>query len=62
MDLHNPPPDLYGRPRADRFMRRLTAFGDRYSPALGGPLLRRSPGGRSAAPPRRCNSSSPPAA
>lgn len=43
MDLHNPPPDLYGRPRADRFMRRLTAFGDRYSPALGGPLLRRSP-------------------
>ncbi|MER6400269.1 PDR/VanB family oxidoreductase [Kitasatospora sp. NPDC001603] len=43
MDLHNPPPDLYGRPRADRFMRGLTAFGDRYTPALGGPLLRRSP-------------------
>ncbi|MFJ2188301.1 PDR/VanB family oxidoreductase [Kitasatospora sp. NPDC087861] len=43
MDLLNPPPDLYGRPRADTFMRRLTAFGDRYSPALGGPLLRRNP-------------------
>ncbi|MEE1787429.1 PDR/VanB family oxidoreductase [Streptomyces sp. SP17BM10] len=43
MDLLNPPPDLYGRPRADGFMRRLTAFGDRYSPALGGPLLRRNP-------------------
>ncbi|MEU6234805.1 PDR/VanB family oxidoreductase [Kitasatospora sp. NPDC047058] len=43
MDLDIPPPDLYGRPRADRFMQRLTAFGDRYSPALGGPLLRRSP-------------------
>ncbi|WP_405362387.1 PDR/VanB family oxidoreductase [Kitasatospora sp. NBC_00085] len=49
MDLHNPPPDLYGRPRADRFMRRLTAFGDRYGPALGSPLLRRSP----RRPPRR---------
>ncbi|MFJ3789884.1 PDR/VanB family oxidoreductase [Kitasatospora sp. NPDC090091] len=43
MDLHTPPPDLYGRPHADRFMRRLTAFGDRYSPALGSPLLRRNP-------------------
>ncbi|MFD5461205.1 PDR/VanB family oxidoreductase [Kitasatospora sp. NPDC127059] len=43
MDLLNPPPDLYGRPRADTFMRRLTAFGDRYSPALGSPLLRRNP-------------------
>ncbi|WP_030233982.1 PDR/VanB family oxidoreductase [Streptomyces sp. NRRL S-350] len=43
MDLLNPPPDLYGRPRADAFIRRLTAFGDRYSPALGGPLLRRNP-------------------
>ncbi|WP_327682850.1 PDR/VanB family oxidoreductase [Kitasatospora sp. NBC_00458] len=43
MDLRTPPPDLYGRPRADTFFRFLTAFGDRYSPALGGPLLRRSP-------------------
>lgn len=43
MDLLTPPPDLYGRPRADAFMRWLTAFGDRYSPALGGPLLRRNP-------------------
>ncbi|MEV7778542.1 PDR/VanB family oxidoreductase [Kitasatospora sp. NPDC088351] len=43
MDLRTPPPDLYGRPRADRFMRRLTAFGDRYTPALAGPLLRRNP-------------------
>ncbi|MFJ9604895.1 PDR/VanB family oxidoreductase [Kitasatospora sp. NPDC101176] len=43
MDLLDPPPDLYGRPRADSFMRRLTAFGDRYSPALGSPLLRRNP-------------------
>ncbi|MFF2042017.1 PDR/VanB family oxidoreductase [Kitasatospora sp. NPDC058170] len=43
MDLRNPPPDLYGRPRADRFMQRLTTFGDRYTPALGLPLLRRSP-------------------
>ncbi|MFI6152592.1 PDR/VanB family oxidoreductase [Kitasatospora sp. NPDC051170] len=43
MDLLTPPPDLYGRPRADTFMRRLTAFADRYSPALGSPLLRRNP-------------------
>ena len=43
MDLVTPPPDLYGRPRDDRFMRWLTAFGDRYSPALGSPGLRRSP-------------------
>ena len=43
MDLSTPPPDLYGRPRADRFMQRVTAFGDRYTPALGSPLLRRSP-------------------
>ncbi|MDH6128439.1 PDR/VanB family oxidoreductase [Kitasatospora sp. GP82] len=43
MDLTTPPPDLYGRPRPDRFIQRITAFGDRYSPALGGPLLRRSP-------------------
>ncbi|MFE6865557.1 PDR/VanB family oxidoreductase [Kitasatospora sp. NPDC057692] len=43
MDLRTPPPDLYGRPRADTFLRFLTAFGDRYSPALGGPLLRRNP-------------------
>ncbi|MQS15145.1 oxidoreductase [Streptomyces kaniharaensis] len=43
MDLLNPPPDLYGRPHADAFMRRLAALGDRYSPALGGPLLRRNP-------------------
>ncbi|WP_030464450.1 PDR/VanB family oxidoreductase [Kitasatospora sp. NRRL B-11411] len=43
MDLETPPPDLYGRPRADRFFARLTAFGDWYSPALGSPGLRRSP-------------------
>ncbi|WP_354643273.1 PDR/VanB family oxidoreductase [Kitasatospora camelliae] len=43
MDLTTPPPDLYGRPRPDRFFQRLTAFGDRYSPALGRPGLRRSP-------------------
>ncbi|MGK4584277.1 PDR/VanB family oxidoreductase [Kitasatospora sp. HPMI-4] len=43
MDLSTPPPDLYGRPRPDRFIQRLTAFGDRYNPAMGGPLLRRSP-------------------
>ncbi|GHH63276.1 putative oxidoreductase [Kitasatospora indigofera] len=43
MDLTTPPPDLYGRPRADRFMQRVTAFGDRYTPALGSPLLRRNP-------------------
>ncbi|MFD8751860.1 PDR/VanB family oxidoreductase [Kitasatospora sp. NPDC059577] len=43
MDLLTPPPDLYGRPRADRFLRRLTAFQDRYVQALGGPLLRRNP-------------------
>jgi len=43
MDLDTPPPDLYGRPRADRFFERLTAFGDWYSPALGRPGLRRSP-------------------
>ncbi|MFC6594862.1 PDR/VanB family oxidoreductase [Kitasatospora paranensis] len=43
MDLTTPPPDLYGRPRADRFMRAVTAFGDRYTPALVRPGLRRSP-------------------
>ncbi|MEV4558751.1 PDR/VanB family oxidoreductase [Kitasatospora sp. NPDC049285] len=43
MDLSTPPPDLYGRPRADRFFQRLTSFGDWYSPALGRPGLRRSP-------------------
>ncbi|MFD9127544.1 PDR/VanB family oxidoreductase [Kitasatospora sp. NPDC059571] len=43
MDLTTPPPDLYGRPRADRFMRAVTAFGDRYTPALTRPGLRRSP-------------------
>ena len=43
MDLSTPPPDLYGRPRPDRFMQRVTAFGDRYTPALGRPLLRRNP-------------------
>lgn len=43
MDLTTPPPDLYGRPRADRFLRGLTAFGDRYNPALGSPGLRRRP-------------------
>ncbi|MDH6133570.1 ferredoxin-NADP reductase [Kitasatospora sp. MAA4] len=45
MDRTNPqaPPDLYGRPQADPFMRRLTAFGDRYTPALGSRGLRRNP-------------------
>ncbi|MGW4894644.1 PDR/VanB family oxidoreductase [Kitasatospora sp. NPDC004240] len=43
MDLLNPPPDLYGRPGPDRFLQRLTAFGERYTPALGRPLLRRNP-------------------
>ncbi|GAB7187818.1 PDR/VanB family oxidoreductase [Kitasatospora sp. Ki12] len=43
MDLLTPPPDLYGRPRADRFLRGLTALQDRYVQALGGPLLRRNP-------------------
>ncbi|MGA5821844.1 PDR/VanB family oxidoreductase [Kitasatospora sp. NPDC094028] len=43
MDLLTPPPDLYGRPRADRFLTSLTAFQDRYVQALGGPLLRRNP-------------------
>ncbi|MFE9425506.1 PDR/VanB family oxidoreductase [Kitasatospora sp. NPDC006697] len=42
-DLAAPPPDLYGRPHADRFMRFLTRFGDAYAPAMGAPLLRRSP-------------------
>ncbi|WP_441249079.1 PDR/VanB family oxidoreductase [Kitasatospora sp. McL0602] len=44
MDLLNPPPDLYGRPGPDRFLRRLTAFSDWYNPSLGRPLLRRRPG------------------
>ncbi|MDH6114126.1 ferredoxin-NADP reductase [Kitasatospora sp. MAP12-15] len=43
MDLTTAPGDLYGRPRLDRFMRGLTAFGDHYTPALGRPLLRRNP-------------------
>lgn len=43
MDLMTPPPDLYGRPRADRFMERLTAFGDWHSTKLGGPGMRRNP-------------------
>ncbi|MFJ1702740.1 PDR/VanB family oxidoreductase [Kitasatospora sp. NPDC088346] len=43
MDLLTPPPDLYGRPRPDRFLRRLTAFSDWYTPALGRPGLRRNP-------------------
>jgi ferredoxin-NADP reductase len=42
-DLDSPPPDLYGRPRADRFLHLLTRFGDVYTPALGSALLRRSP-------------------
>ncbi len=42
-DFATPPPDLYGRPRADRFIQRLTAFGERHTAALGGPLMRRSP-------------------
>lgn len=44
MDLSTPPPDLYGRPGPDRFIQRLTAFGDRYPRAMGRPLLRRRPG------------------
>lgn len=43
MDLSTPPPDLYGRPRADRFFERLTAFSDWYTPAMGRPGLRRNP-------------------
>ncbi|WP_329570152.1 PDR/VanB family oxidoreductase [Kitasatospora sp. NBC_01266] len=43
LDVENPPPDLYGRPQPDRFMRAVTAFGDTYTPAMGRPLLRRSP-------------------
>ncbi|GAA0689358.1 PDR/VanB family oxidoreductase [Kitasatospora atroaurantiaca] len=43
MDLAAPPPDLYGRPRPDRFMQRITAFSEWYTPAMGRPLLRRSP-------------------
>ncbi|MFD7640543.1 PDR/VanB family oxidoreductase [Kitasatospora sp. NPDC059795] len=43
MDLETPPPDLYGRPRADRMFARLTAFGDWYPEVLGRPGLRRSP-------------------
>ncbi|MER8182111.1 PDR/VanB family oxidoreductase [Kitasatospora sp. NPDC094015] len=42
MDLDTPPPDLYGRSRPDRFLRRLTAFSDWYTPKLGAPGLRRS--------------------
>ncbi|AUG81001.1 ferredoxin [Kitasatospora sp. MMS16-BH015] len=34
MDLQSPPPDLYGRPRADRFIQRLTAFSDWYNPLV----------------------------
>ncbi|MCC9305562.1 PDR/VanB family oxidoreductase [Kitasatospora sp. RB6PN24] len=41
--MDNPPPDLYGRPRADRFFALLTRFSDVYTPALGSPPLRRSP-------------------
>ncbi|MFJ8041980.1 PDR/VanB family oxidoreductase [Kitasatospora sp. NPDC096147] len=37
------PPDLYGRPRADRYMSRLTAFADWLNPRFGGPGLRRNP-------------------
>ncbi|GAA2148710.1 PDR/VanB family oxidoreductase [Kitasatospora kazusensis] len=44
MDLTTPPPDLYGRPGPDRFLQRVTAFGDRYPRAMGRPLLRRRPG------------------
>ncbi|MFE0463073.1 PDR/VanB family oxidoreductase [Kitasatospora sp. NPDC058965] len=42
-DLENLPPDLYGRPQADRLMSFLTRFGDAYSPAMGSPGLRRNP-------------------
>ncbi|MGF1432286.1 PDR/VanB family oxidoreductase [Kitasatospora sp. LaBMicrA B282] len=43
LDVENPPPDLYGRPRLDRFMHAITAFSDVYTPAMGRPLLRRNP-------------------
>lgn len=43
LDVDTPPPDLYGRPRLDRFMHAVTVFGDVYTPALGRPLLRRNP-------------------
>lgn len=42
-DFATPPPDLYGRPRTDRFIRGLTAFGVRHTQALGRPGMRRSP-------------------
>lgn len=35
MDLETPPPDLYGRPGEDRFLRRMTAFGDWYDSVTG---------------------------
>ncbi|MEV4611204.1 PDR/VanB family oxidoreductase [Kitasatospora sp. NPDC049258] len=50
MDLATPPPDLYGRPGPDRFLRRLTAFSDWYTPILGAPGLRRSPRRRAPRP------------
>ncbi|MCX4745274.1 PDR/VanB family oxidoreductase [Kitasatospora sp. NBC_01287] len=43
LDLDTPPPDLYGRPRRDRFMHAVTTFGEVYTPALGRRLLRRNP-------------------
>ncbi|MDH6119919.1 ferredoxin-NADP reductase [Kitasatospora sp. GAS204A] len=43
LDVDNPPPDLYGRPQPDRFMRAVTTFSDLYTPAMGRPLLRRNP-------------------
>ncbi|GAB2720638.1 PDR/VanB family oxidoreductase [Kitasatospora kifunensis] len=42
-DVDTPPPDLFGRPRLDRFMRAVTTFSDVYTPAMGRPLLRRNP-------------------
>ncbi|WP_405020199.1 PDR/VanB family oxidoreductase [Kitasatospora sp. NBC_00070] len=43
MDLEALPPDLYGRPKPDGFLRRMTAFAEWYDPKMGRPGLRRSP-------------------
>ncbi|MCW8380653.1 PDR/VanB family oxidoreductase [Streptomyces justiciae] len=48
--MSSPPLDLYGRPRADRLMRALTAFGDTYIPFSTRPRRRRSPAARAVPP------------
>nr|WP_242606556.1 PDR/VanB family oxidoreductase [Protofrankia symbiont of Coriaria ruscifolia] len=44
------PPDLYGRPRADRMMRALAAFGDAFFPLSTRPRRRRRPAAANAPP------------